>query len=85
MLIRTLIDHIPPIFGFNTFSEVVNNYNWTKSKKELMKRLESSLRHIADSYLHTKIKNKEVIPSTTQVDFRPEIDVLLSEILSIIK
>ncbi|MBX3009820.1 MAG: hypothetical protein KF816_17475 [Melioribacteraceae bacterium] len=85
MILRSIIDHIPPIFDLNTFSEVVNNYGWSKSNKELMSRLELSLRNIADSYLHTKIKKKEIIPSPTQVDFRPEIDVLISEILSIVK
>ncbi|MEW6193614.1 MAG: hypothetical protein AB1521_00480 [Bacteroidota bacterium] len=85
MIIRAILDHVPPIFGFNTFQEVVNNYSWSKSNKELISRLESSLRNIADSYLHTKIKKKEIIPSLTQVDFRPEIDVLIIEVLSIIK
>jgi hypothetical protein len=30
MLCRAIIDHIPPVFGFENFSEVANNY---KSEK----------------------------------------------------
>jgi hypothetical protein len=85
MILRAIIDHIPPIFNKNTFSEVLNNYSWTKSNRELMERLELSFRKIADSYLHTVIRKKEIIPSPKQVDFRAELDVLLCEIISIIK
>ncbi len=85
MLLRSIIDHIPPIFNFKTFSEVANNYTWSKSNRELMLRLDNSLRNIADSYLHTKIRKKEIIPSPTQVDFRPEMDVLLSELITLLE
>ena len=34
-LLRSLIDHAPPIFGFKTFGEVTNNYAGAKSFKKL--------------------------------------------------
>lgn len=80
ILIRTIVDHIPPIFGFTKFNEVANNYG-TKSFKASMQNLNNSLRKIADGYLHTTIRKKEVLPNDTQVNFRPDIDVLLSEII----
>ena len=85
MILRTIINHIPSIFNKKTFDEVLNNYSWTKSNRELMERLNSSMRKIADSYLHTLIRRKEIIPSPKQVDFRAELDVLLCEIISKLK
>ena len=85
MLIRGIIDHIPPVFGCKNFNEVVNNYNGTKSFKESMLNLNNSLRKISDSYLHTHIRNKETLPNKTQINFSSDMDVLLSEIIRILK
>ncbi len=85
MLTRALIDHVPPIFGFKTFKEVVNNYNGTKSFKENMERLDASCRKIADQHLHTPIRKSESLPTMNQVDFTNDIDVLLAEIYRILK
>lgn len=85
ILTRALIDHIPPIFGFKTFKEVVSNYSGTKSFKENMDRLNSSSRKIADQHLHTLIRKSESIPTMNQVDFSNDIDVLLAEIYRILK
>lgn len=85
MLIRALIDHVAPIFEFNTFSEVVNNYSSTRSFKEHMKRLDDSSRKIADAHLHTGIRSKETLPTQTQVNFSNDVDVLLGEIIRILK
>ncbi|MBN2107640.1 MAG: hypothetical protein JW832_09440 [Deltaproteobacteria bacterium] len=85
MLCRTLIDHVPPIFNYKTFAEVTNNYKGTKSFKASMLHLQNSLRNVSDAYLHTCIRKKEVLPTFNQVDFRADIDVLLAEIIRIIK
>ncbi len=82
LLTRAILDHIPPVFGLNTFTEVVNNYG-TKSFKDSMSHLENSSRKIADSYLHTKIRKKESLPNKIQVNFSNDIDVLLAEIVRI--
>ncbi|OQC55147.1 MAG: hypothetical protein BWX53_00071 [Parcubacteria group bacterium ADurb.Bin016] len=84
MILRALIDHIPPIFSKNSFKEVANNYG-TKSFKDSMKNLENSSRKIADSFLHTPIRNKENLPNRTQVDFSNDLDVLLCEICRVLK
>ncbi len=85
ILLRTVIDHIPPIFGFPTFPEVANNYKGTKSFKAAMKRLNDSLRNLADSYLHVQIRKVESLPTSVQVDFRPEFDALLSEVSRVLQ
>ena len=80
ILVRAVIDHVPPIFGFITFPEVANNYKGTKSFKTAMQRLNDSLRSLADSYLHVQIRKVESLPTFNQVDFRAELDALLSEV-----
>lgn len=83
LLVRAILDHVPPVFGFDTFPELANNYNGAKSFKESMLNLENSSRKIADNYLHVKIRNKETLPNNTQVDFSHDLDVLLAEIIRI--
>ena len=82
LLTRAVLDHVSPIFGLNTFAEVANNYG-TKSFKDSMSHLENSSRKIADSYLHTKIRSKESLPSKTQVNFSNDLDVLWAETIRI--
>ncbi|MDO9546421.1 MAG: hypothetical protein Q7J07_06695 [Pelolinea sp.] len=85
MLVRAILDHVPPIFKANSFKELCNNYNGGKSFKETMEHLDKSLRKIADQHLHTHIRNKESLPSKTQVSHSAaSLDVLLSEIVRIL-
>lgn len=88
MISRTILNHIPPIFGKNKFEEVVNNYGAPKENKSFklnMKRLFESLKNIADRILHGEIRVKETLPNAIQVDFRQDFDVLLGEIVRILK
>lgn len=86
MLLRTILNHVPPVLGYGTFAEVANNYGGPKSQKSFkhsMQRLENSLRNIADMHLHGPIRSREDVPSAVQVDFAAELDVLLGEIIRI--
>jgi hypothetical protein len=85
LLVRAIIDHVPPIFKVKSFSEVANNYSGTKSFKESMDHLEKSCRRIADQQIHCQIRKSEVLPNQTQVDFKNDLDFLLSEIFRILK
>ena len=85
ILVRAMIDHIPPIFGVTTFPEVANNYKGTKSFNASMRRLNDSLRNLADSYLHVQIRKIESLPTAIQVDFRAEVDALLSEVSRVLQ
>ncbi|WAK04454.1 hypothetical protein [Methylobacter sp. YRD-M1] len=84
VLLRAIIDHVPPIFSCSNFSEIANNYQGTKSFKKSMKHLNESLRNLADSYLHVQIRNKESLPNINQVDFQADLDCLLAEIARIL-
>jgi hypothetical protein len=80
LLVRAILDHVPPIFECRSFTEICNNYSGGKSFKETMMHLDNSCRKIADAYLHFHIRDRESLPNKTQVDFSSELDVLLGEI-----
>jgi hypothetical protein len=84
MLTRAIIDHVPPVFKANKFTEVVNNYNGSRSFKEAMEHLEKGARKIADGHIHVQIRKREVLPMPEQVNFSQEIDLLFSEIVRIL-
>jgi hypothetical protein len=83
---RALLDHVPPVFGLRTFSEVANNYaGGGKSFKEAMQHLESASRKVADAHLHLPIRKSETLPTAQQVNCGQQLDMLLSEIVRISK
>lgn len=83
MLVRAIKDHIPPIFGEANFAGVFSSS--AKSTKGNLEHLENSLKHIADGHLHMQIRSSEVLPADSQVNFRSDLDVLLSEIVRRLK
>ncbi|GGX71466.1 hypothetical protein [Saccharospirillum salsuginis] len=86
MLIRAIVDHVPPIFKKTKFSEIVNNYaDGGKSFRESMKHLDASCRKFADGSLHCQIRSKESVPTRHQVEFKADIDALLGEIIRVLK
>ncbi len=85
ILIRTILNHVAPILSFSNFTEVANNYKCEKSIKETFQHLENSSRKIADGYLHIQARSKEILPTLTQVNFSQDLDVLLGEIVRILK
>jgi hypothetical protein len=85
MLIRAILDHVPPIFGYKTFLEVANNYGGGKSLKKSLQTLQNTARNIADFYLHLPIRDKETLPNGTQVNFANDLDMLLAEIVRLLK
>ena len=84
LLIRALINHIPPIFGHQTFQQVVSQA--TKTRKELFKPLDEVARDIGDLHTHDTIRHKENLPTMRQLEpFKPSIEVLLQEIITELK
>jgi hypothetical protein len=84
MLVRAIIDHVPPIFDKSNFADVCGSHG-SRSFKDSMNNLDKSSRKIADSYLHTPIRIRENLPTPVQVNFRHDLDVLLQEIVRIVK
>jgi hypothetical protein len=56
-LLRAILDHIPPIFGYTSFREVANNHAWGQTDKRYMRRL-ADFRDQADDALHRQISTK---------------------------
>jgi hypothetical protein len=81
LLIRALINHIPPIFGFEKFNQVVAQS--TKSRRELFRPLDETARDVADLHTHDTIRSKENLPTKRQLEpFKPNVELLLQEILT---
>lgn len=86
MLTRAILDHVPPVFGFDTFTMVASNYaGGGSSFKKSMERLENQARKVADRFLHTKIRKKETTPTMQEVNFAQELETMLSELCRILK
>ena len=84
MLTRAVLDHVPPIFGKKNFDEVANHFGG-KSFKEAMQHLDSASRSVADGHLHEQIRKRETLPTPQQVNCGQQLDVLLAEIVRILK
>lgn len=80
-LLRMLLDHIPPTFWKPNFESVVAENNFSKSDKENMKHLLWSSKNISSWILHGQISWKEVLPNKTTIEFRPDFDILLKNII----
>ena len=88
LLSRTLINHVPPVFGYKTFSEVANNYGGAtsgKSFKKVAAKLDDSARNIGDMIAHETMRPVESLPSIAMIDFSQELDVLLGEVVRLLK
>ena len=90
MLVRAILDQVPPIFGFKASDNSLRLFVWTnnyggKSLKKSFQNLQNSSRNIADAHLHEPIRSRESLPNETQIDFRNDLDVLLGEIVRILK
>jgi hypothetical protein len=85
MLVRAIIDHVPPVFGFDRFKQVVANYGGTRSFGEAMRGLDLVFRKMADQYLHEVVRPREELPNGTQVDFRQALDLLLGEVVRVLR
>jgi hypothetical protein len=84
MLTRSLLDHVPPIFGKKNFDEVANNHGG-KSFKGTMQHLQNASRNVADGHLHQQIRKSEALPTAQQVNCAQQLDALLEEIVRITK
>ncbi|HEX4769884.1 MAG TPA: hypothetical protein VH351_03570 [Bryobacteraceae bacterium] len=81
---RAVLDHVPPVFGVRSFSEIANNYiGGSKSFKDTMQHLDTAAKKIADGFLHTQIRKNESLPTAQQVNFAAALDLLLGEIVRI--
>jgi len=80
LLIRAVMNHIPPIFGFAKFSQVVASSG--KSVKAVLSNLQDQARPLADLHTHILIRSKEQLPSKHQIEpYKASFEILIQEIL----
>ena len=84
MLLRAVLDHIPPIFGKTSFDDVCAQYGG-KSFKDIVRPLNETAKKIGDDYLHTQISKKVLAATKTQVNFQANLDTLLNEAAAILE
>ena len=84
LLMRTVLNHVPPIFGHSTFDQVAANAS--KSLRDNFSNLQNGLRKLADFYAHQPIRSREEYPTKNQVEpFRAQFELLLQEAMNHLK
>lgn len=83
MLLRGILDHIPPLLGKNKFNEVVSGYNWGSQRSSRLKALNelSEFRNISDYTLHSQISDKSDVIDMSYLPNKFAINTLLQECL----
>ena len=84
MLLRAILDHIPPVFRKTSFPDVCAQYGG-QSFKDIIKPLNETAKKIADTYLHTQISKKVLTVTKTQINFQANLDMLLNEVATILE
>ncbi|MDB4893845.1 MAG: hypothetical protein JWN15_107 [Firmicutes bacterium] len=84
MLLRAIVDHIPPAFGQKTFDHVINNHSWTRTDGAYVKKLRE-YRYPADDVLHRQIRESASRISMEDLPARPYVNALLQGLLDVLK
>jgi len=80
LLIRAVMNHVPPVFGCRTFDEVCAQSG--KSLKAIFERLNDNARPIADLHTHALIRSKESLPTKHQVEpYKASFELLIQEVI----
>lgn len=78
LLLRAIINHVPPAFGAETFSEVVAQSG--RSTKAILSRLNDDARPIADLHTHLLMRRSEHLPTKNQLEpYKAAFEVLIQE------
>ena len=79
LLIRAIINHVPPLFGHRTFSQVVAGAG--RSVKAILRQLEEGARDIDDLHTHEIVDGYSSPPTKNQIEpYKPPLEVLYQEI-----
>ncbi|MEU7031678.1 hypothetical protein AB0A60_33895 [Streptomyces sp. NPDC046275] len=80
MLLRAILDHIPPVFDQKNFQHVVAHGPWGRTEKVYMKQL-TEFRASADDALHRQIGNRTSRFSIGDLPTRASVNALLEGVL----
>jgi hypothetical protein len=80
LLLRAIINHVPPVFGVESFSEVVAQSS--RSIKAILRRLNEDARPIADLHAHLLMRRNEQLPTKHQLEpYKGAFEVLIQEVI----
>jgi hypothetical protein len=80
LLLRAIINHVPPVFGASTFSEAVAHQG--RSVKAILTRLNEDARPIADLHTHFLMRATEQLPTKNQIEpYKAGFEVLIQEVI----
>ncbi len=79
-LIRSLLDHIAPLFGYDSFTQVVNNHKWSVTDRKRIKEINTLFRFDADDSLHSTISKRDTSIDMHSIGLiRKSINVILED------
>jgi hypothetical protein len=76
-LLRAVLDHLPPLFGYERFSQVASNTSCSATDKKYLKRL-SEFRNQADDVLHRQISARPSVLTMDDMPPRAALNALLN-------
>ena len=80
LLVRAVMNHVPPVFGVQTFSEIVAGAG--RSVKAVLTTLNDQARPIADLHSHLQMRKAEPLPTKYQIEpQKASFEILIQEIL----
>jgi hypothetical protein len=80
LLMRAILNHVPPAFGARSFGEVVAQSG--RSIKAILSRLDEEARPIADLHTHILMRSNEHLPTKHQIEpYKASFELLMQEIL----
>ena len=81
LLLRAIINHVPPVFAATTFAQVVANSG--RSIGAVLSRLNDDARPIADFHTHILIRSTESLPTKNQLEpYKPATEILIQEVIA---
>lgn len=85
MILRAILDHVPPLLAKNDFDDVVNKYSWGSEKSSRRKALKKLLdfRNTPDDVLHGRITNRSDVIDFSYLPDKFSVNILLQECLEI--
>ena len=80
LLLRAIINHVPPVFEASKFSEVVASSG--RSVKAILGRLNDEVRPIGDPHTHFLMRRTEQLPTKNQIEpYKASFEVLIQEVI----
>ncbi|MDX2054029.1 MAG: hypothetical protein SFV15_16635 [Polyangiaceae bacterium] len=81
LLVRAIMNHIPPVFGQENFEQVVSQVG--RTLKGMFERLQNEARPVADIHTHQVMRKTEHLPTKNQLEpSKPGFELLLQEVVT---